>query len=134
MFNPDQLVEAKTKVVTSMTMKESLKTSQGTQYKGTSSYVGRPRQPQLAHGSDGMLDPKVSCKDTGHTKDNCVWLNNKIAYDIQLQEQLTVAKLKNKKGTRPYISNKLDLLRSWTNLEEIRSAVQTNLKKQHTME
>ena len=41
MFNPDQLVEAMTKVVSTMTMKEHPKTSQDTQYKGASSYVGR---------------------------------------------------------------------------------------------
>ena len=43
MFNPDQLVEAMTKVVSTMTMKEHPKTSQGTHYKGASSYVGKQR-------------------------------------------------------------------------------------------
>ena len=82
MFNPDWLVEAMTKAVSNMTMKESPKTSQGPQYKGNSNYVGRPRQPKLAHGADGRLKPNVSChycKDKGHSKDNCVCLNNKIA-------------------------------------------------------
>ena len=46
-----------TKVVSMMTMKEHPKTYQGTQYKGDSSYVGRQRQPQLACGANGMLDP-----------------------------------------------------------------------------
>ena len=75
MFNPDQLVEAMTKVVSMMTMRESLKISQGTQYKSTSNYVGRQRQPQLACGADGILEPNVAfhnCKYTWHTKDNCV--------------------------------------------------------------
>ena len=64
-----------TKVLSMMTMKESLKTMQGTQYKGTSNYGGRQRQPQLAHDAHGMLEPNIIfhyCKDTGHTKDNCV--------------------------------------------------------------
>ena len=39
LFNPDKLVEAMTKVVSGMTMKEYQKTLQGTQYKGN--YVGR---------------------------------------------------------------------------------------------
>ena len=38
--------------------------------------------PKLACGADGTLLPSVTCNycnDTGHFKDNCVWLNNKIA-------------------------------------------------------
>ena len=75
MFDLDQLVEAITKVVSTMVVKEHLKTSQGTQCKGISSYVGRQRQPQLAGGADGTPEPNISCyycMDTGHTKDNCV--------------------------------------------------------------
>ena len=63
-FNPDQLVEAMTKVVSMMTMKEHPKTSQGTQYNDASSYNGRQRQPQLACGANGMLDPNISCPRT----------------------------------------------------------------------
>ena len=40
-FNQEKMVEALTKVVGAMTVKEHPKTSQGTQYKGTSNYVGR---------------------------------------------------------------------------------------------
>ena len=36
LFNLEKMVEAMTKVVSAMTMKECWKTSQGTQYKGTS--------------------------------------------------------------------------------------------------
>ena len=75
LFNPDQLVEAMTKAVSTITMMEHPKTSQGTQYKGASSYVGRQRQPQLACGANGMLDHNITyhyCKDTAHTKNNCV--------------------------------------------------------------
>ena len=70
MFNPDWFVEAMTKAVSNMTMTESPKPLQGTQYKSASNHVGRPRQPKLACGVDGMLDPKVPChycKDAGHT-------------------------------------------------------------------
>ena len=45
MFNPDQLVQALTNVVSNMTVKGRPKTSQCTQYKGTFNYVGRQRQP-----------------------------------------------------------------------------------------
>ena len=75
MFNLDQLVEAMTKAISTMTVMEHPKISQGTQYKGASSCIGRQRQPQVAHGADGMLDPNITChycKDTGHTKGNCV--------------------------------------------------------------
>ena len=121
-----------TKAVSNMTVKESLRTSLGTQYKSASNYVSRLRQPQFAHSADDMLQPNVTChycKVTGHTKDNCDQLNNKIMCDIQLQEQVTAAKLANKKGTRPHVPKKKDFFRSWTNLEEIRSVVQTNLIK-----
>ena len=45
MSNPDQLGEAMMKVVNNMVVKESPKTSQGTQYKGTSNYIGRQTAP-----------------------------------------------------------------------------------------
>ena len=45
MFNPDQLVEAMTKVVSMMTMKKSLKTLQDIQYKSASHYVGKQTAP-----------------------------------------------------------------------------------------
>ena len=107
MFNPNWLVKAMTKVVSNnMTMKESPKTSQGTQYKGAFNYVSRLRQPELACGANGKLKPNVSChycKDRGHIKDNCVCLNNKISGDIQLQEQVMAAKQVNSKGAGPHI-------------------------------
>ena len=71
-----------TKVVSVMTMQSHPTSSRGTQYQGASSFIGRPRQPQLAHGVNGTLQPSVTCnycKDTGHFKDNCVQLNNNIA-------------------------------------------------------
>ena len=54
----------------------------------------------MAHGANGMLLPSVTCnycKDTGHFKDNCVWLNNKIACELA-QEQAT-QKASTKPGT-----------------------------------
>ena len=53
LFSPEKMVEAMSKVVSAMTMQGHPKTSKGTQYQGASNYVGRLRQPQLAHGADG---------------------------------------------------------------------------------
>ena len=88
MFNPHWLVEAISKVVGNITMKEGPKPPQGTQYQGNSNYVRRLGQPQLAHGANGTLELTVTChycRDRGHIKDNCVCLCNKIAHDMQLQ-------------------------------------------------
>ena len=82
LFSPEKMVEAMTKVVGAMTMQSCLTSSKGIQYQGASSFIGRPRPPQLAHGANGTLLPSVTCnycKDTGNFKDNCVQLNNKIA-------------------------------------------------------
>ena len=81
-----------TKAVEAMTVQSCPpSSSKGTQYQGASSFIGRPRPPQLAHGADGTLLPSVTCnycKDTGHFKDNCVWLNNKLSQELA-QEQAT---------------------------------------------
>ena len=83
LFSPDKMVEAMTKAVSSMTMQSCpSSSSKGTQYQGASNFIGRPRPSQWACGAKGTLLPSVTCnycKDTGHFKDNCVWLNNKIA-------------------------------------------------------
>ena len=86
LFSQDKMVEAMTKAVSSMTMQScpSL-SSKGTQYQGASSFIGRHRPPQLACGANGTLLPSITCnycKDTGHFKDNCVRLNNKIACEL----------------------------------------------------
>ena len=92
LFSPDKMVEAMTKVVSSMTVhSHPTSTSKGTQYQGASSFIGRPRPPQLACGANGTLLPSITCnycKDTGHFKDNCVRLNTKIAHELA-QEQAT---------------------------------------------
>ena len=76
MVSPDKVVEAMTKVVRAMTVQSHpSSSSKGTQYQGASSFIGRPRLPQLACGADGTLLPSITCnycKDTGHFKDNCV--------------------------------------------------------------
>ena len=98
-----------TKVVSAMTMQGHMKTLQGTQYKGASNYVGRQQQPQLACGADGMLEPNITCyycKDTGHTKINCVQLNNTVMCELQAQEQVTNSKAILKKSTRTCIPKK----------------------------
>ena len=81
-----------TKAVRAMTVQSCpTSTSKGTQYQGASSFIGRPRPPQLACGANGTLLPSMTCnycKDIGHFKDNCVWLSNKIACELA-QEQAT---------------------------------------------
>ena len=83
LFSPDKVVEAMTKVVRAMPKQSHPpSSSKDTQYQGASSFIGRPRPPQLAHGANGTLLPSMICnycKDTRHFKDNCVQLNNKIA-------------------------------------------------------
>ena len=109
LFSPEKMVEAMTKAVSTMTMQSCLTSSRGAQYQGASSYIGRPRQPQLAHGADGTLKHSVACfycKDTGHIKDNCVWLNNKTTHELA-QEQATVErKATIKPGTTPQVPKK----------------------------
>ena len=91
LFSPEKMVEAMTKAVSAMTMQSHPKTLKGTQYQGASNYIGRQQQPQLAHGANGMLEPNMTCfycKDTRHTKNNCVWLKNKMVCNLA-QEQVT---------------------------------------------
>ena len=92
LFSPDKVVEAMTKAVRAMTVQSCPpSSSKGTQYQGASSFIGRPRPPQLACGAKGTLLPSMTCnycKDTRHFKDNCVQLNNKIAQELA-QEQVT---------------------------------------------
>ena len=71
----------------------------GTQYKNDSNYVGRLKHLQLVSGTNGMLDPKVSChycKDSWHINNNCIHLN----------KQVMAAKQANKKDTGSHISKK----------------------------
>ena len=109
LFSPEKMVEAMTKVVSAMTVQNcpSSSSSKGTQYQGALSFIGRPRPSQLAHGADGTLLPSVTCnycKDTGHFKDNCVRLNNKIALELA-QEQAT-QKASAKPGNKAQVSKK----------------------------
>ena len=108
LFSPEKMAEAMTKVVSAMTMQSCpTSSSKGTQYQGALSFIGRPRSPQLAHGANGILLPSVACnycKDTRHFKDNCVWLNNKIACKLA-QEQAT-QKASTKLGTTSLVPKK----------------------------
>ena len=57
-----------------------------------------------------MLQPGVACfycKDTRHIKNNCVQLNNKIAHELQAQEQVTTKKAQTKLSTKPHIPKKI---------------------------
>ena len=92
------------KVVGVMTMQSCWTSSKGTQYQGASSFIGRPRQPQLACCADGTLQPSVTCfycKDTGHVKDNCVLLNNKITHKLVQEQVTTSGKVYTKPGITP---------------------------------
>ena len=108
MFSTEKMVEAMTKAVSSMTVQShpSL-SSKGTQYKEASNFIGRPRPPQLARGADGTLLPSITCnycKDTGHFKDNCVRLNNKLAWELA-QEEAT-QKASDKSGSTKQLPKK----------------------------
>ena len=98
LFSPDKMVEAMTKAVSSMTVQSCpSSSSKGTQYQGALGSISRPRPPQLAHGADGTLLPSVTCnycKDTGHFKDNCVQLNNKIAHEMAQEQVMQKASVK----------------------------------------
>ena len=102
LFSPEKMVEAMTKVVSAMIVQSCpSSSSKGTQYQGALSFIGRPRPPQLACAANGTLLPGVTynyCKDTGHFKDNCFWLNSKIACELA-QEQAT-QKASAKPGTK----------------------------------
>ena len=106
MFSPEKMVEAMTKAVSAMTMQSHLTSSKGTQYQGASNFIGRPRQPQLACGADGTLQPSVTCfycKDTRHFKDNCVQLNRKIACKLAQEQATTLGKANTKSGMGPQV-------------------------------
>ena len=98
LFSPEKMVEAMTKVVSTMTVQSHpSSSSKGTQYQGVLSFIGRPRPPQLACGAEGTLLPSVTCnycKDTGHFKDNCVWLNNKIGCELAQEQAMQKASAK----------------------------------------
>ena len=98
LFSPDRMVEAMTKVVSAMTMQRCpSSSSKGTQHQGASNFIGRPRPPQLACGANETLLPSMTCnycKDTGHFKDNCVQLNNKIACELAQEQAMQKASVK----------------------------------------
>ena len=98
LFSPDKMLEAMTKAVSSMTVQSHpTSTSKGTQYQGALSFIGRPRPPQLACGANGTSLPSMTCnycKDTGHFKDNCVQLNNKIACELAQEQAMQKASVK----------------------------------------
>ena len=59
-------------------------------------FLGTNRPSELSKGLDGSLDPNSSCwycKDTSHEKENCRWLQKKLAHDCPAtQEHKTMAK------------------------------------------
>ena len=104
LFSPEKMVEAMSKTVGAMTVQSCPTSLRGTQYQGALSFIGRPRPPQLACGADWTLLPSVTCrynKDTGHFKDNCVQLHNKIMCELA-QEKAT-----QKASTKPGMTSLL---------------------------
>ena len=73
LFSPEKMVEVMTKAVSAMTMQScpTSASSKGTQYQGASSFIGRPRPPQLACGANGMLLPSVTCNYCKDTRQLC---------------------------------------------------------------
>ena len=62
LFSPEKIVEAMTKAVSAMNVQSHpSSSSNGTQYQGALSFIGRPRPLQLACGADGTLLPSVTC-------------------------------------------------------------------------
>ena len=57
-------------------------------------YLGKPRAPKLALGIDGSLNPKLTCwycKDTGHLKENCVTLSQRLTPEHREAEKKLVS-------------------------------------------
>ena len=82
-------------------------------------YLGKPHPPQLALGSDGSLNPELSCqycKDIGHLKENCIKLNRRLAQENRQPE-------KSYSNWLPKSLGNLDLLWSWTKPRERRRVV-----------
>ena len=109
LFSPEKMVEVMPKAVSTMFMQSCPTSSRDTQYQGTSSYIGRPRQSQLACGVDGTLQPSMACfycKDTRRIKDSCVWLNNKNACKLAQEQATTSGKAITKPGMMPQVTKK----------------------------
>ena len=55
LFSPEKMVEAMTKVVSTMTMQSHLTSSRGTQYQGASSYIGSPNWHMVPMGHCSLV-------------------------------------------------------------------------------
>ena len=67
-------------------------------------YNGKPRPSQLSAGADGTLDPESTCyywKDTGHRKNNGIWLNCKLAWELQMTKGIVAKQENNINDTQP---------------------------------
>ena len=67
-------------------------------------YNGKPRPSQLFPGADGTLDSDSTCnhyKDTGHRKNNCIWLNCKLAHKLQMTKGIVAQQENNTNDTQP---------------------------------
>ena len=87
LLEPKFLVETITKAVASNLNMGKTNIAEGSPSGFVSKpYLGRPHPSQLALGVDGSLDPSLTCqycKDTGHLKENCVKLTQRLAWNKQ---------------------------------------------------
>ena len=91
-IDTQQLVKAITQAMSCMYVgTKKLASDQETKGKP---FLGTSRPSELSKGLDGSLDPNLSCrycKDTSHEKENCRWLQKKLARDhLVAQEQKTL--------------------------------------------
>ena len=80
-FNPKTIAETVINAVQSNTQASKPSSFGHKPYK-PSQFYGKPKEPQLASGTDGSLKPDTDCnycKDLGHTKFNCPKLKAKEA-------------------------------------------------------
>ena len=82
-------------------------------------YPRKHRPPQLGLGTDGSLNPELSCqycKDTGHLKENCIKLDRRLAQENRQPE-------KSNSNQLPKSLKNWDLLWSQTKPKERRRVV-----------
>ena len=102
--------------------------SNGTSRYTRKPYLEKPRPPQLALGTDGFLNPELSCqycRDTSLLKENCVKLNRRLALENRQPE----------KSNSDWLSKSLenwDFLWSWTKPKERRRVVLTPMMRKKT--
>ena len=87
-IDKQQLVKAITQAMSCMYVgTKKLASDQETKGKP---FLGTDRPSELSKGLDGSLDPNLSCqycKDTSHEKENCRYLQKKLAHDHRVVQE-----------------------------------------------